>query len=53
MPTKDDAISAKKRTLSAQSDADYSGARDHSQRNLNDARCAAAVAEVSTAGSLK
>ena len=43
------AFLAKKRTQSAQSDADadYSGAPDHSQRNLNDARCAAAVAEVS------
>ena len=35
---------------SAQSDADYSGAPDHTHRNLTNTRCAAAVAEVSRAG---
>ena len=34
----------------AQSDADYSGAPDHTHRNLTNTRCAAAVAEVSRAG---
>ena len=43
-------VAYKKRKQSAQSDADYSGAPDQLQRNVNDTRCAAAVAEVSTAG---